>query len=344
MIGSPLRFQVVVATLAIGGALVFTESQGPRPEAKPVFAFQDPTIDESSGLVDVGSHVLTVNDSGDDAVVYVVDRFSGRTVGRTTYTDDEVVDVEAMAPGPDGTLWVGDIGDNPGHRSSVAVYELPMPSAGDANVSAERYDLVYQGGPRDAEALLIHPETGRLHVVSKGLFGGQLFQAPAQLSADEPNVLRPVADLGGLVTDGAFFPDGRFVALRSYSNLTILATDGWKNVQGMTLPDQDQGEGLAMTSSGQSVLISTEGAGSEVLDVPLSKEILARIAPPADPARPDPSEPAESARPDPADQQVTSTGDGVLDGTSGWAIPMAAAVVMVSGVLIWCRRRESPHR
>ncbi len=184
MIGSPLRFQVVVAALAISGTLVLTESQGPQPDAAPVFAFQDRTIDESSGLVDAGAHVLTVNDSGADAVVYVVDRSSGKTVGRTTYTDDEVVDVEAMAPGPDGTLWVGDIGDNPWHRSSVAVYELPMPTAGDATVPAKRYELVYQGGPRDAEALLVHPETGRLLVVSKGLFGGQLFQAPAQLSTD----------------------------------------------------------------------------------------------------------------------------------------------------------------
>src|SRR5688572_19967434 len=192
-----MRFQLVVATLAIGGALVLTQSQAPRPEAGPVFSFQDSAIDESSGLVDTGSTVLTVNDSGDDPVVYVVDRSSGETVGRTTYTDDEVIDVEAMAPGPDGMLWVGDIGDNPWSRSSVAVYELPMPTPGDATVTAQRYDLVYEGGPRDAEALLVHPQTGRLLVVSKGLFGGQLFEAPPLLSAEKPNVLRPVADVSG---------------------------------------------------------------------------------------------------------------------------------------------------
>jgi hypothetical protein len=105
----------------------------------------------------------------------------------------------------------------------------------------------------------------------------------------------------------------------------------------MSLPDQDQGEGLAMTSSGRSVLISTEGAGSEVLDLPLSKEILERIAPdPAESARPDPSDPAESARPD---QPVTSSGDGQLDGTSAWTITAVAGSVILGGVWLWLRRR-----
>ncbi len=338
MIDSPVRFQLVVAAVAIGGALVVTENQAPRPDGGPVFSFQDVTIDESSGLVDNGATVLTVNDSGDDPVVYVVDRESGETVGRTTYTDDDVIDVEAMAPGPGGTLWVGDIGDNPWQRSSVAVYALPMPGQGDATVTADRFDLVYEGGPRDAEALLVHPRTGRLYVVSKGLFGGQVFEAPARLSAEKPNVLRPVSDVSGLVTDGAFFPDGRFVALRSYSNLTILSAKGWRNVQGMPLPDQDQGEGLAMTSSGRSVLISTEGKRTEVLDVPLTAEILDRVTPePAESARPDPSYPAESARPD---QPETSTADGELGGFPTWTITAGAAAAVVGGVLLWRRRRS----
>ena len=330
MIASPLRFQLVVASFAIGGALVLTESQGPRPEARPVFAFQDYAIDESSGLVDLGLRVVTTNDSGDDAVVYVVDESTGETVGRTTYTTDEVLDVEALAPGPGDTLWVGDIGDNRWSRSSVAVYALPTPGDGDAVVEAERYDLVYEGGPRDAEALLVHPVTGRLLVVSKGIFGGQLFSAPPRLSADEPNVLRPVGDVGGLVTDGAFFPGGRFVALRSYSNLTVLEADGWRDVGGMALPDQKQGEGLAMTGAGRAVLVSTEGEGSEVLEVPLSRAILTRVAEPApspsaSPTPPTGSDPGEPLREDdlPA-----------LLGLGG------GALVVAGGVLLWRRRRR----
>jgi len=342
MIAGPMRFQAVMAVLAIGGSVAVTEARDVgRPEPHPVFAFQDETINESSGLVEHGSHVLTVNDSGAGPDVYVVDRATGETVGRTTYTDDLVVDVEAMAVGPDETLWVGDIGDNEAHRSSVAVYEMPMPGEGDVTTSSQRYDLVYQGGPRDAETLLVHPRTGRLYVVSKGLFGGKVYAAPPTLSSEHANVLRPVAEVGGLITDGAFFPDGRFVALRSYSNLTVLETDGWKSVQGMRLPDQDQGEGLAMEPSGRSVLLSTEGSGSDVLQLPLTSQIIDRVAP----AEPSPASASSAPSPDvaTAGQPSALEDPAESDGNSVWEVVALAAVTLAValGVRAWFRRRRT---
>ena len=340
MIGGPLRFQLVVAVLAIGGSVTVTEARDAgRPEPQPVFTFQDDEITESSGLVDDGAHVLTVNDSGAGAVVYVVDRETGATVGRTTYTDDLVVDVEAMAAGPEGRLWVGDIGDNPGHRSSVAVYEMEMPGEGDVTVPSTRYELVYEGGPRDAETLLVHPRTGRLYVVSKGLFGGKVYEAPPRLSADRANVLRPVGDVGGLVTDGAFFPDGRFAAVRSYGSLTVLDGDRWRSVQGMQLPEQNQGEGLAMEASGTAVLVSTEGALSDVLHVPLPQEIVDRVGPPSPTAEPSPTADVASAG-----EPVTSEDDEpASDSTSVWEVAALAAVTLAAalGVRAWFRRRET---
>jgi hypothetical protein len=313
----------------VSGVVLATDGQG-RPEPEAVFAFQDQSITESSGLVDLGQRVLTVNDSGDGALVYLVDKTTGETVGRTTYTDNEVVDVEAMAPGVDGTVWVGDIGDNAGSRTFVVVYELPVPQPGETTVAAKRYELVYDGGPRDAEALLVHPETGRVHVASKGVFGGTLFAAPAELRTDRTNVLRPVADVPGLITDGSFFPDGRFAALRSYGNLTVLSSDRWRNVEGMTLPDQPQGEGLAMTDSGRDVLLSTEGAGSEVLNLPLSKGIVDRVAP----AEPSPS-------PAPAVDYSESASPEEAEDGGVWRIAALGGFILVGGLVArrWAQRR-----
>ena len=94
----------------------------------------DPSVAESSGLVEVrrdGDHrVLTINDSGDGPVVYVVDPRSGRVVGRSTY-DDEAVDVEALTAGRGGEVWVGDIGDNSAVRAGVRVHRLPALTDGD---------------------------------------------------------------------------------------------------------------------------------------------------------------------------------------------------------------------
>jgi hypothetical protein len=334
---SPLRFQIVVAIVAIGGALLLMD--GPAP-TRPDFSFQDATIDESSGLVDLGDSVLTVNDSGSGPVVYVVDPRSGTTVGRTTYLADSVVDVEALAVGPGGSIWVGDIGDNSAQRMSVAVYELPPVTGGDRTVSATRYDLQYQGGPRDAEALLVHPRTGRLYVVSKELFGGQIFAAPVTLRADRPNRLTPVGHTEGLVTDGAFFPDGRHALLRSYANARVYDTDRWQPTAGMPLPDQQQGEGLAMAPSGNQVLVSTEGRNSKVLAVELPEEVLDAVAA---------GEP-ESAVPtaDAGGQGTPSGWSGVVeeDGYSTGAVVALSVVVLAAalGVRALLRVRASRRR
>jgi hypothetical protein len=202
-------------------------------------------------------------------------------------------------------------------------------------VESTRYDLAYKGGPRDAEALLVHPRTGRLLVVSKGLFGGQVLAAPATLRTDAVNVLRPVGGAPGLVTDGAFFPDGRHVLLRTYSMMAVHDARTWKSEVGAELPDQQQGEGLAMSTSGRAVLVSTEGANSDVLTVPLGRKVLDAAAPAetADDAAPAPSAVASAEPPDdgPSTAQVA--------GVSAAGVAAAAAVL-----LLWRRSRRQSRQ
>lgn len=330
MTDSPMRFQLAVAVLAIGGATLMTSGDAAEPD--PVFTFQDPAIEESSGLVDLGDTVLTVNDSGDGPVVYVVDETSGQTVGRTTYTTEEVVDVEAMAPGVDGSVWVGDIGDNPWSRVSVSVYEIPEIQRGEITVEAQRYDLVYEDGPRDAEALLIHPETGQLYVVSKGLLSGQVYAAPPRLSTETVNVLRPVGEVRGMVTDGAFFPDGRHVALRTYGRLVVLEAYDFKTVEGMPLPSQQQGEGLAVRASGEGVLVSTEGVGTPVLEIQLTEEIRDATDPTAIQA---PNAASSDHTPTPAASVLETRRE-----RRTWALAVGGSAVGLLVLVWWLLRRQ----
>src|SRR3954454_5926868 len=134
-----------------------------------LFTIADAGGFESSGLVDRGRTVLTTNDSGGDAVIYELDTRTGREVGPTTYADS-VEDVEALAPGPDGTVWAADIGDNLRRRDDVAVYRVTPGHGGSRR--APRFTLTYPDGAHDAETLLVQPRTGRLLVVSKSVFGG----------------------------------------------------------------------------------------------------------------------------------------------------------------------------
>lgn len=237
----------------------------------PVFSFADDSIDESSGLVDRGTTMVTTNDSGDDAVLYVIDG-SGRTIGRTTYAD-EVEDVEALAPaGAD--VWAADIGDNNERRTSVQVYRVPV-APGDRTVSAPRYDLVYPDGPHDAESLLVGPD-GRLRIVSKGILGGSVYVAPKVLDPDGPNRLTRGPSVSVFATDAAIFPDGRHVVVRGYGTAVIATFPSFKPVAFITLPAQEQGEGISIGSNGR-IRLSSEGENSDVLQIKLPADVKAKL-------------------------------------------------------------------
>ena len=231
---------------------------------RTLFTFADEDIFESSGLVDRGSRVYTINDSGDDAVVYGVDPETGETVSRTTYAGG-VADVEALAPGTDGTVWAGDIGDNARGRDDIAVYQV-RPE--DGQQPAREYRLSYPDGAHDAETLLVRPGTGRVFVVTKSPFGGTVYAAPRTLRSGTVNKLTPYARVPGLLTDGTFFPDGRHVLLRSYGGAAVYTFPGFVEVGSVRLPAQRQGEGIAVSRSGR-VLISSEGVRAPVLQVQL---------------------------------------------------------------------------
>ena len=180
------------------------------------FRFTDPDIVESSGLVAVDGLVVTTNDSGDSGRVFTVDPATGATVGVTTWpTDPE--DVEALAPAGPGHVWVADIGDNQHARASVSVLRVPV-GRGDRDVVPEAYELVYPDGARDAEALVSHPVTGQLFLVTKGVFAGTVYAAPQRLRADRPNRLTEVGQAPGIVTDATFLPGGGGVVMRTYSD------------------------------------------------------------------------------------------------------------------------------
>lgn len=265
--GTALAVAVVSVPFLFGAVYQATD-----PGGIEAFRFDDPAIDESSGLVVLSSgHVVTTNDSGDSARVFTVDPDNGETQSTTSWPG-EAVDVEALAPAPGGAVWVGDIGDNGDDRDSIQVIHLPLDGS-----AATTYDLTYPDGSHDAEALLANPLTGRLYVVTKGVFGGQVMAAPNPLRADRPNRLEQVGTAGSLVTDGAFLPGAGAAVLRSYDRAWVVSADSWQTLASWRLPRQQQGEGLAVDTTGPmpTLLLSSEGTRTEVLHEPLPPAAIA---------------------------------------------------------------------
>jgi hypothetical protein len=282
---------MIVVERLLAGAMVVPfvlgMTSGSAERRDVAFRFSDPQIVESSGLVATGPLFVTVNDSGDEGRTFVVDG-DGDTVGGATW--DEATDVEAVAPWGGDRVLVGDIGDNRRNRDSVRLLRVPVERE-TREVDPEVFELRYPGGPRDAEALLVHPVTQQVLVASKELLGGTLYAVPRELSAARPSRLRPVGPVIGFVTDGAFFPDGRHLVLRDYGRAVVYSYPALERVAEVELPEQDQGEGIAVHGDG-TVYVSTEGQFTAVLRVALPaalREVVTPAATPAPAATPSPS-------------------------------------------------------
>ncbi|MEU9234550.1 WD40 repeat domain-containing protein [Streptomyces subrutilus] len=260
------------------------------------FTITDPRIKESSGLAASRIHpgvYWTHNDSDDGPYVYAVDSATGRTVARVTLTGiGRPRDVEAISLGPDGQLYVGDIGDNrDGTWDHVWIYRFAEPKQlGDVTVKAAQFTVRYADGPRNAEALMVHPVTGRVYIASKHESTGGLYEGPEKLSASEPNVFRRVADVPW-VTDGAFSPDGGRLALRGYFTARTYAwQDGRPQGEGdrVDAPWQGQAESVTYAADGSALMFGAEGGASRVIALPLAAA-SASAAPPQPGAGPDAS-------------------------------------------------------
>jgi hypothetical protein len=93
-----------------------------------------------------------------------------------------------------------------------------------------------------------------------------------------------------VATDGAFFPDGRHLVVRSYTSAVVYAWPSLQPVGSFRLPRQRQGEGIAVAGDGR-VYLSSEGRRSPLLELTLPPRIASVVRPQttAGPAPPSPS-------------------------------------------------------
>ncbi|MBY8882466.1 hypothetical protein [Actinacidiphila acidipaludis] len=268
----PVAAACAALALACGPAATAVADSGPSV----AFRMSDPRIIESSGLAASRLHpgvYWTHNDSGDGPYVYAVDSATGKTLARVTMRGVPARDMEAISLGPDGDLYLGDIGDNLGGKwPEVWIYRFAEPKQlRDQTVDVTRFTVRYSDGPRNAEALMVHPKTGRVYIASKNEDGGHLYAGPAELSTHGINIFKPIADVPW-VTDGAFSPDGTRLVLRGYFwSADYRWTNGAPHKIGdLDVPMQPQGEGVTFTTDGRALMYSSEGTDSQVWKASLS--------------------------------------------------------------------------
>ncbi|MEV4656021.1 hypothetical protein [Micromonospora sp. NPDC049301] len=335
--------------LAPGTALAGAPGAG-----TPVCQVRDDRLREISGMVATDDGYVVVNDGADDESrrrIFFLDRRC--EVVRTVAYPSRPRDTEDLAVGPDGTIWVADIGDNDRTRETIALWRL----APDADQPV-LHRMAYPDRPHDAEALLLDAN-GRPLIVTKGGSGTVFLYAPT--TALRPAVTTPLAALGqvvlpasttsnpysflgrGVITGAASAPDGRRVVLRSYADafeydvpdadLVAALTTGTPRV--VPLPDEPQGESITYGRDGRSLFTVSESADQPpgtrpaILRYPVAAATAATPRP-TESATVDPLTPS-AARP--AAERVSTEGDRTWPLVAGAGTLLA--LLGLAGVLRW---------
>lgn len=246
----------------------------PAPQSR--CAVDDPRLAEMSGLVADGDALWAMADGGSSVKVQRVDPATC-AIAETRSAAINPDDPEDLARGPDGALWVGDIGDNDRARKTVAVIVLPPRG------KPALHRLTYPDGPHDAEALLVDAQ-GRPMIVTKAPGPAGIYRTEAAPKGAGPTPLVRVGEvtlpqsdtvggpIGGVgswvVTGAAASADGAVVALRTYTDAWLFPVPDDDLVAALAgepirvpLPREPQGEAIAFQPDG-TLLSGSETRGS----------------------------------------------------------------------------------
>jgi hypothetical protein len=174
------------------------------------------------------------------------------------------------------------------------VYRVPEPQLTPADKSsskkrpsatepAEAIRLAYPDGAHDAEALMVHPSSGNLYIVTKVLLVNPVvYEAEAPLTSGKLITMKRIGEIrvasifGGVITGGNISPDGRSVALCDYFQgyeMTLPARsrnfdDIWKQkMTGFDLGKRKQGESITYRLDGNALLATSEGKQPDLFQV-----------------------------------------------------------------------------
>jgi hypothetical protein len=242
--------------------------------------------------------LYTLNDSGNEPLLFALDTL-GRDRGVWRISGAANVDWEAASIGPcrddarPRCVYIGDVGDNSSLRHSHVIYRVTEPVPRDSTftgaLAPDSVVYSYRDLRPDVEAMFVAPNgdifliTKRpMRVRSSGLRPALVFRLPASAWHDGVPVVLDIADSLSIVpgsqplrtiTDASLAPDGKHLAVRTYSELYIYVTDSATgrvdrtrapSVCDVTSLGEPQGEGVTWGRGDGRFVFSSEGR-----DVPL---------------------------------------------------------------------------
>ncbi len=280
------------------------EAANPYGAPRTLGRLQDADITESSGVCasrQAPDLFWTHNDSGGGALLYAFNsRGERRGVWRVSGATARDWEGIASARGTEdengrSLLYIGDIGDNNRARNEIVVYRIFEPQVTQADAASTKlrprptepataFRLRYPDGKHDAEALMVHPQTGDLYIITKNTSDAAgVYKLPAPFTSGRVSTLTRVGSvrlpslLGGMVTGGDISPDGRRVVLCDYFALYEMVLPGgadrafdsiWQNpLTPINAGERNQGEAVCYSSDGKAIITTSEGVAAPLYEV-----------------------------------------------------------------------------
>jgi catechol 2,3-dioxygenase-like lactoylglutathione lyase family enzyme len=216
---------LLVSALSQGGG-----EENPLPEPVKVGRMPVKIVAESSGLCKSATKpklFFTHGDSGNPARVHAVDA-QGKLLFFADVTGAKNVDWEEIAMDEKGRLILADFGDNGRRRKEICLYRWPEPAGAEVKsapaAQAFRFRYPDDVGSQDAEGMVVLD--GAACLFTKEFGGTRCFSAPLP---DEPPKDAVTLSYCGrtdrirLVTAAALDPEGRALALLTYSKLLVVS-------------------------------------------------------------------------------------------------------------------------
>ncbi|MEV4489836.1 hypothetical protein AB0K04_06960 [Micromonospora coxensis] len=285
------------ATVACPGAATAAQA---APAPKKRCTVEDPRLDELSGLVATKTGYIVINDGSlqeNRKRVFYLDSKCTIAKEPVRYSGAGPFDTEDLAVSADGkTLWIADIGDNPGkeRRSRIAVWTMPV--GGGKQPVLHRLTYPEQK-PHDAEALLVGADNLPLVITKVPSGKAEIYTPTAKLKSGGDTEPVPMKKVGEItlpetttdnplnifgrvaITGAARSPDGTKVVLRTYADAFEYDVTGDDLVGALTTgkprvtPLADPfGEAISYSPDGKTFLTVSD-AGELAADDPI--DILA---------------------------------------------------------------------
>ncbi len=219
-------------------------------------------ITSKSGLI------WMIEDAGNDNHLYGMDE-NGKLMKDLTVLNSENIDWEDLTSDADGSIYIGDFGNNSKKREKFTIYKVTNPERSDDKIASERIDFSLPKGmdSEDFEGFFILKD--HFYIFSKEKKEVQLLKVPNKIGSHTAELIEKFSLKGkdNRITSADISDDGKTVVLLNHDKvwkITDFESDEFFNgkIEALEFGHDSQKEGVSFKDN-STLYLTDESNGAE---------------------------------------------------------------------------------